>query len=166
VNRVFSDMSVIKNGIMNILPSLIGIVVSFVGAAGILIAMDWHFVILMLAGGILGLALVILFRGPMKARHKRMQEAEGALHSSTQETFVNIRLIKSSLSEPRAMRRIGADQNITPREVIRDFIELLDLLYQNPAMKIGELLESDEFSFTKSEAVSDETEAGFAEFTI
>ena len=62
--------------------------------------------------------------------------------------------------------RIGADQNITPREVIRDFIELLDLLYQNPAMKIGELLRSDEFSFTKSEAVSDETEAGFAEFTI
>ena len=64
VNRVFSDMSVIKNGIMSILPSLIGIVVSFVGAAGILIAMDWHFVILMLAGGALGLALVILFRGP------------------------------------------------------------------------------------------------------
>ena len=30
--------------------------------------------------------------------------------------------------------RIGADQNITPREVIRDFIELLDLLYQNPSM--------------------------------
>ena len=58
VNRVFSDMSVIKNGIMSILPSLIGIVVSFVGAAGILIAMDWHFVILMLAGGALGLALV------------------------------------------------------------------------------------------------------------
>ncbi|MEE3437509.1 MAG: BREX system ATP-binding domain-containing protein, partial [Lachnospiraceae bacterium] len=62
--------------------------------------------------------------------------------------------------------RIGADQNNTPREVIRDFIELLDLLYQNPSMKIGELLRSDEFSFTKSEAVSDETEAGFAEFTI
>ena len=119
VNRVFSDMSVIKNGIMNILPSLIGIVVSFVGAAGILIAMDWHFVILMLAGGILGLALVILFRGPMKARHKRMQEAEGALHSSTQETFVNIRLIKSSLSEPRAMRRIGADQEHLSKEQVR-----------------------------------------------
>ena len=119
VNRVFSDMGVIKNGIMSILPSLIGIVVSFVGAAGILIAMDWHFVILMLAGGVLGLVLVILFRGPMKARHKRMQEAEGALHSSTQETFVNIRLIKSSLSEPRAMRRIGADQKHLCEEQVR-----------------------------------------------
>ncbi len=62
--------------------------------------------------------------------------------------------------------RIGADQNITPREVIRDFIELLDLLYQNPGMKIGELLESEEFSFTKSEAVSDEADPGYTEFTI
>ena len=32
--------------------------------------------------------------------------------------------------------RIGADQNITPREVIRDFIELLDILYQNPELEI------------------------------
>ena len=62
--------------------------------------------------------------------------------------------------------RIGADQNITPREVIRDFIELLDLLYQNQGMSIGELLSSEEFSFTKSEAVSDEAEAGYLEFTI
>ncbi len=62
--------------------------------------------------------------------------------------------------------RIGADQNITPREVIRDFIELLDLLYQNPSMTISELLNSDEFSYAESEAVSNETETGFAEFTI
>ncbi len=62
--------------------------------------------------------------------------------------------------------RIGADINITPREVIRDFIELLDLLYQNPGMKPEELLESDEFSYARSEAVSDETDADYAEFTI
>ena len=62
--------------------------------------------------------------------------------------------------------RIGADQNITPREVIRDFIELLDLLYQNPKMRIAELLSSEEFSYAKSEAVSDETDTGFVEFTI
>ena len=62
--------------------------------------------------------------------------------------------------------RIGADQNITPREVIRDFIELLDLPYQHPAMTLADLLESDEFSFAKSEAVSDESEEGFVEFTI
>ena len=62
--------------------------------------------------------------------------------------------------------RVGADANITPREVIRDFIELLDLLYQNPSWKVAELLASDEFSYAKSEAVSDNAEASFAEFEI
>ena len=62
--------------------------------------------------------------------------------------------------------RIGADQNITPREVIRDFIELLDLLYQHPEMTAGELLESDEFSYAKSGAVSDDADENYVEFTI
>ena len=62
--------------------------------------------------------------------------------------------------------RIGADLNITPREVIRDFIELMDLLYQNPAMSISELLNSDEFSYTKSDAVSDKADQNYAEFTL
>ncbi len=62
--------------------------------------------------------------------------------------------------------RIGADQNITPREVIRDFIELMDLLYQNPAMTMEELLHSDEFAYTKSQAVSDQTDQNYVEFTL
>ena len=62
--------------------------------------------------------------------------------------------------------RIGADQNITPREVIRDFIELLDLMYQNPSMDICALLESENFSFAESQAVSDQTDKNYAEFTL
>lgn len=62
--------------------------------------------------------------------------------------------------------RIGADQNITPREVIRDFIELMDLMYQHPDTDIAALLQSDDFTYTKSEAVSDEADDNFAEFTI
>lgn len=62
--------------------------------------------------------------------------------------------------------RIGADQNITPREVIRDFIELLDLLYQHPGTAVDELLKSEDFIYAKSEAVSDKTAGEFAEFTI
>ena len=62
--------------------------------------------------------------------------------------------------------RIGADQNITPREVIRDFIELLDLLYQNPSLTLGELMESEAFTYAKSQVVSDETDANYVEFTL
>ena len=61
--------------------------------------------------------------------------------------------------------RIGADQNITPREVIRDFIELLDLLYQNPSLTLGELMESEAFTYANRQAVSDETDANYVEFT-
>lgn len=62
--------------------------------------------------------------------------------------------------------RVGADTNITPREIIRDFIELLDIVWQNPDRKITDLLNSDQFSYTKSEAVSDNAEKDYTEFKI
>jgi hypothetical protein len=62
--------------------------------------------------------------------------------------------------------RIGADINITPREVIRDFIELLDIIYQHPETNIASLLESDDFSYAQSAAVSDDANDGYVEFTL
>lgn len=63
--------------------------------------------------------------------------------------------------------RIGADSNITPREVIRDFIELLNIIYQNPGMNVTELLGSESFKFAKSQAEeSENTEEEFAEFEL
>lgn len=62
--------------------------------------------------------------------------------------------------------RVGADTNITPREIIRDFIELLDIVWQNPQTDIKTLLNSDQFSYTKSEAVSDNKEPDYTEFKI
>ena len=63
--------------------------------------------------------------------------------------------------------RIGSDSHITPREVIRDFIELLDIIYQNPNVNVGELITSQSIDFTKlanEEASSVDDE--FAEFEI
>ena len=62
--------------------------------------------------------------------------------------------------------RVGADTKITPREIIRDFIELLDILYQHPGMQAQTLLNSEEFAYAKSDAVSDEADLPFAEFTV
>lgn len=36
--------------------------------------------------------------------------------------------------------RVGASSHMTPREVIRDFIELLDILYQHPEAQVDELM--------------------------
>ena len=68
--------------------------------------------------------------------------------------------------------RVGADTHLTPREVIRDFIELLDILCQNPTASIAELLQSDEFATATASGTDDGSGEGdgggrnFAEFTI
>ncbi len=61
--------------------------------------------------------------------------------------------------------RIGADTNITPREVIRDFIELMNILLQNPKAKITELLSSQDFSFAKT-PLQENPAGDFAEFEV
>ncbi len=60
--------------------------------------------------------------------------------------------------------RVGAETQITPREVIRDFIELLDLVCQNPSLSPKELLQSESFSFAAPE--SDGSDLLFEEFEI
>ena len=120
VNRVFSDVGVVKNGVMTMLPSFLRTAVSFFGAAIILITLDWRFVPVMILAAVLGTGLMIAFRDPMKRRHKRMQAAEDALHASTQETLENIRVVKASVSEDRAISAIEEDRNRLSMEQIRN----------------------------------------------
>lgn len=66
--------------------------------------------------------------------------------------------------------RVGADTHLTPREVIRDFIELLDIMYQNPETDMEALLNSEQFALTESGGTSGDAEGpgqrSFAEFKI
>ena len=66
--------------------------------------------------------------------------------------------------------RVGADTHLTPREVIRDFIELLDIMYQNPETDMEALLNSEQFALTESGGTSGDAggpgQRSFAEFKI
>ena len=67
--------------------------------------------------------------------------------------------------------RVGADTHLTPREVIRDFIELLDILCQNPDANVAELLQSvGGDALVPATATGDtgtaDGDRNFAEFTI
>lgn len=67
--------------------------------------------------------------------------------------------------------RVGADTHLTPREVIRDFIELLDILCQNPDANVVELLQGVGGDALAPAAATDDTDTAdddrnFAEFTI
>ncbi len=101
VNRMFSDVGIVRNGIMEAVPAIVSMAVGFAGAAVLLIRMDWRFILLMLAGGLLGLILIAAFHKPMTSRHKAAQESEGRLHAALQELLENLRLVKASGTEKR-----------------------------------------------------------------
>ena len=62
--------------------------------------------------------------------------------------------------------RIGATTHITPREIIRDFIELLNIVSQNPQLSITDLLHSEEFSYSQATSDNGTVDSKFAEFEI
>ena len=62
--------------------------------------------------------------------------------------------------------RVGTDSHITPREIIRDYIELLDILLQNPSLRAEDLLGSEAFRFSTGEEDEEETDESFAEFEL
>ena len=57
--------------------------------------------------------------------------------------------------------RVGADSHLTPREVIRDFVEMLDILSQNPGVTVEQLLGSEQFTSPVKTPVEQDT-ASFA----
>ena len=62
--------------------------------------------------------------------------------------------------------RVGSDSHLTPREVIRDFIELLDIVCQNPDVADSKLLGSEEFSYAQPSLQEQEVAPLYAEFKI
>ena len=80
---------------------------------------------------------------------------------------------KSELSEENLMdfikieyERVGANTNITPREVIRDFIELLDILYQNPNKKFSDIIGDEKFEFAKGDNTEEKENQEFEDFEV
>ena len=62
--------------------------------------------------------------------------------------------------------RVGALTNITPREIIRDFIELLNTLYQYPEKDLLTIIQSDEFQNHSQPFADQDVSDEFASFEL
>lgn len=62
--------------------------------------------------------------------------------------------------------RVGAQSHITPREIIRDFIELINILYQNPQKTVAEILGDNSFELAKGGLSEEAVHEEFREFEI
>lgn len=97
---------------------------------------------------------------------ERLCELHGAYHSYSclfgeyeLTTFINT-----------LVARLGTDQLLTPREITRDFLGLLNILHQNPDLTFDTLITEKGFSVKSAELnpeeVSDKGDDLFAEFDI
>ena len=70
----------------------------------------------------------------------------------------------------KILTRLGTDQLLTPREITRDFLGLLNILLQNPNATFEKLLSDQEFQIQSAEKdpeqIDDSAEKLFAEFDI
>lgn len=94
LNRIFSDVSVVTDGVVGILPSLLNMITRLVCAAAVLVVLDVTFAAVFLVSGILLFLVTKMFRGKLKSLHKNVQQKEGKMRSYMQETVENILLIK------------------------------------------------------------------------
>lgn len=62
--------------------------------------------------------------------------------------------------------RVGATTHITPREIIRDFIELVNILHQNPQKSVSEILGDNSFVLAKGGILDEEIHSAFLEFEV
>jgi len=62
--------------------------------------------------------------------------------------------------------RVGATTHITPREIIRDFIELINILHQNPTKSVPEILGDNSFEMAKGGISDEEIHSDFQEFEV
>lgn len=66
----------------------------------------------------------------------------------------------------KVIERLGADELMTPREVVRDFLLVLDLLRQNPETSFLQLIGDESFQPTADAAHPAEEADAFAEFDL
>lgn len=62
--------------------------------------------------------------------------------------------------------RVGAETHITPREIIRDFIELVGILHQNPDKSVAVILGSNSFQMAKAGLSEEDIHSDFVGFEL
>lgn len=106
--------------------------------------------------------LQMLTQGEMYILVEKLQNIHAGLYgytpALTQEDLVYFLTVEYN--------RVGAETHITPREIIRDFIELINILYQNPEKTVSEVLGDNSFEMAKGGLSEEEIHDEFREFEI
>ncbi|MCC8097564.1 MAG: ABC transporter ATP-binding protein/permease [Eubacterium sp.] len=95
VNRLSADITVVINGIVDLLPVAVSIATQIVSGFVVLIYIDAKFTFAVAAVGVILFVAGRIYAKHFKYLHKAVQTADGVIRSFIQEIFENIIVIKS-----------------------------------------------------------------------
>ena len=101
MNRLTSDTKVAADGMVDILPGVVGMAVKMAGAFVMLMIIEKRFLFIILPGGAALLLLTYLFRKILKRLHKSIQENDGQLRIFLQEHLGSLVIVRSFSAEER-----------------------------------------------------------------
>ena len=94
MTRLTNDISVISDGVINLLPSVVSMLSALIFATASLIIIDTKFALIFLIGGFLILIVASILRQLVKSLHKKAMETEGKLRSFFYESIGGMLMIK------------------------------------------------------------------------
>ena len=93
MNRITSDVGVVTDGAVTLVPSLTSMAVRILGVLLVMGTIDWSMALVFLVAGCFVAALSILPRRWQKRLHKKVQEADGNVKSYVQESLESLLVI-------------------------------------------------------------------------
>lgn len=104
VSRLTSDTVVVAGGIMDILPSLGGMLARLIGALAALFILEPAFFYILIPAGLLMILVTASLRKILKRLHKQIQEANGEVLSFLQERLGSLMIVRVFSMEKQTIR--------------------------------------------------------------
>ncbi|MCM1530218.1 MAG: ABC transporter ATP-binding protein/permease [Alistipes sp.] len=99
MNRLTSDTVVCANGVTEILPNVLGMMVKMSGALAMIIVLQPEFAYILFPGGMIMIFLTYIFRRSLKKMHRNVQEKDGELRVFMQEYLGDLMIVRSFSAE-------------------------------------------------------------------
>lgn len=104
INRLTNDTAVCANGLVEILPSAVGMLVKMCGALVMILALEPKFAYILFPGGTALIVLTYAFRKVLKRLHKTIQEKDGRLRVFLQENLESLLIVRSFSAEKQTAK--------------------------------------------------------------
>lgn len=119
MTRLTSDVTVVSDASVSILPALVSYAVRIVSAAAALLALDKSFALIFICCGAVLTVSAAFLRRPLKKLHRRVQEKDGAVRSFMQEMTENLFAVKVFGIEDKVRERSSVLQRSLYRQRIK-----------------------------------------------